>query len=450
MELKTKYQTTFDGKTYSILKVPIFKTTEDEERGTFNITNLREIVKNFNKGVKNDWYPRIFIGHHDPNSTENRLGVGFLDNLVYEDEVIYADFVKINRDVFEDIKNLKYPYRSVEIKKDTKEIRGLALLESQPPYFSFPILNVSNYSEKDLSYFCMMEQIYMDKFKKQDEKEVTEKTAVKEKEGVGKFPAKPEKEDQTPREKDGPVKENEKFEKKEDENGDEENLAEEKKPDMLPRIDPTSGLDIKIDKLTKLVEKLLMMEIKEDLNKQPTQEGKTMQIGTKPGSISMQDEQKKDNLLMQDEVTNLKNKVLDLTIENKLNSMFSENNVREYHKNILKMIATEQKENYLNLLDKEQTFDGNFQEHPAKKILSASKKDGLNNSSLLSKYSDEPQTIRRTAKEALESWSETMNHPNEKYRQLFQSYGWSKPEDFVDHVVSMEKIQPNYLKTLTM
>jgi hypothetical protein len=421
MELNTSYKYAFDGKFYSILKVPIFKAVKDEARGEFTEKDLFKIVKNFDKMAKEDWYPRLFLGHHDPYSNVNRPGIGFLDNIVKEDDTIYADLVKIKQDIFEEIKDLKYPYRSVEIKTDAMEIKGLALLETQPPYFKFPLLNIADYSDKGVdSFFILGDMLLMGDYNKFEKKDSE----------------KPEKEDTTPREEDGPNSE-ETIAKEENKEEQPPMNKQEEPANQVAKVDNTGSLEVKMDKLTGLIEKLLLLEMAEQLKKDNVMEGKDMTMGIKPGSISLQDE-----------VNSLKEKVLELTVENKLTAMFSDTKTREYHNKVLSLIKPDEKEKYLNLLDKD---TANFQNHPAFDALEHFKSDdSVTSVNILSKYKDKPITIRNAAKEALMSWNETINHPNEKYRQSFQSSGFSKADDFVQHVVNMEELQPNYLKTLTV
>ena len=137
---------------YTIFDVPIFGTFKDDKRGAVEIEDLQHVISSFNenKGEKFH-YPRIHVGHHE--KLENRPGAGYLDNLVLKGETIFADLVEITPDIFEQIiREMKFPYVSAEYNPDKKQITSLALLESQSPYFKYPLLSLAQ-EPQDASSF---------------------------------------------------------------------------------------------------------------------------------------------------------------------------------------------------------------------------------------------------------------------------------------------------------
>ena len=122
---------------FSIFNVPIFKLYKDKKKGELTKNDAKEVIKNAQEAAKLGKFPSLHIGHHQLGSAANTPGAGYLDNISFSeaDDTFYADFVELYPEVFQQIKNLLYPERSVEYLTDQKKIKGLALLESQPGYF---------------------------------------------------------------------------------------------------------------------------------------------------------------------------------------------------------------------------------------------------------------------------------------------------------------------------
>jgi len=141
---KYKWEMNPDG-TYTIFGVPIFAHYDStEKRGGVGEVESKRIIANFQKDEDVGFYPRVFIGHHNFASKEkamdNRTGAGFIDNLTERDGVFFCDISLIPNDVFQDIKEKRYPYRSSEYLVNSNKITGLALLESQEPFHKTPPL----------------------------------------------------------------------------------------------------------------------------------------------------------------------------------------------------------------------------------------------------------------------------------------------------------------------
>jgi len=148
MKIKNKYkhEKQQDG-TYNIYNIPIFKLYDDKKRGKIDKNTAKDIINNFNNDAKRGYYPRVHVGHQD-FTVHNRPGLGFMDNLRFDGvDCFFCDIAKIHKKDINAVKNLKYPYRSVEYDTQEKKITGLAMLESIPPYFTFPILAL-NETEK--------------------------------------------------------------------------------------------------------------------------------------------------------------------------------------------------------------------------------------------------------------------------------------------------------------
>lgn len=138
---------------YIIPNVEIFIPYEDEKIDPPRVdsSELFDFVENFEKqrsetqlifGSEKNYLPRVHVSHHD-DGTENRVGVGFLDNLLVRNNILYADMIGVPEVMVEDLANGKYPYRSVEFvgKDKDKRIVSLALLESREPYHKLPIMD---------------------------------------------------------------------------------------------------------------------------------------------------------------------------------------------------------------------------------------------------------------------------------------------------------------------
>lgn len=147
---KTKYKwtQTADGR-YNIFDVDIFKTKRSEQI-IVSAGDEAVILKNFENDKNNDWLPRVHLGHQNYNETKNCQGIGYLDKLYFEKDsnTFFANLIDIPVDIFEQIMQRKFPYRSVEFDTAAKKIVGLALLESRPPFFTFPVLDLAQFYNK--------------------------------------------------------------------------------------------------------------------------------------------------------------------------------------------------------------------------------------------------------------------------------------------------------------
>ena len=135
------------NKLYTIFSVPIFQVRES----VITNDNLLQVLKNINALKETGYYSRVHIGHH--LKTEEHNGAGYIDNPYIKKGVLYADIVEIPQAVFAEMQgNKRYPYLSVEYLPDEQRITTVALLESQPPYFKFPLLDLQDKPDKPEIY----------------------------------------------------------------------------------------------------------------------------------------------------------------------------------------------------------------------------------------------------------------------------------------------------------
>ncbi len=116
---------------FVIKNLPIFtlgkhKGKNWDEKWAENATSLYEQDANEN------WFPSIILGHTSEESEKPR--VGFLKNIRKKGKKIFADFVFIVKDAFDQFMNQQWPGRSVEILPSGK-ISAVALLGGTPPHF---------------------------------------------------------------------------------------------------------------------------------------------------------------------------------------------------------------------------------------------------------------------------------------------------------------------------
>jgi len=143
MPVFNKYVTEVnDDGTYNVLNLEIFGL--GEHRG-FNYDDkwFAQVQKKHQELEAKGYIPPVVIGHNNKNLPE-RKACGFFNNLRIDGDMILADLIKIPEEVYEDIKDRLYPYRSIEVSPEDFEITALALLGGSEPYFKLPMLEVFN------------------------------------------------------------------------------------------------------------------------------------------------------------------------------------------------------------------------------------------------------------------------------------------------------------------
>lgn len=132
-----------DG-TYNIQEVPIFELGE-HKKFNYDQNWIQQALQNFAGLKKNDFLPRLIIGHTIEG--QEKPAVGFLDNLKLKGKEVMADIVNILPEVFEQIKKRMWPGRSVEVNPSKNKFTALALLGGTEPHFQFSPMTVKYQAE---------------------------------------------------------------------------------------------------------------------------------------------------------------------------------------------------------------------------------------------------------------------------------------------------------------
>ena len=429
---KHRWQKQKNGR-FAIFKVPIFSLFNDDERGEVNESDAKEIVSNFQKDAQNGYFPRIHVGHQASGSVENKEGAGYLDNLSFSGKDFYADWVDIPKKIFQKIKDLVFHGRSVEYSPDKKKILSLALLESQTPFFQYPIVSLSDtegvafqsgrvfqfqlFKEEDMSWLSFQ------KNKKMCDEEDMEK------------------------------KENFIDEEMDDESFDDGETEEvEDIPDSeiedVPPVGPSAD-EGKMDQILESVNSLTSMLQKLFM---PAAEASAGDVGESPGSLSMQTDYEKLLFAQNQEVKELRAAV----------AMFMENQSRKDYKKELRKICNGTSLNFQlesSVLAKmkspsacEAYLDGarmraqSYQKHAASRLpLQFAQKE---KSETMKFIEEQPEQFQDIAKLAYQAFMDTLEHSSERDAKAFAKTWRNSPKFFVEHVVGMSESDPKYLYKL--
>lgn len=140
-----KYIKNVDG-TYTILDVPVFEL--GKHRGEdYDDKWAKEALVNFQALKEKGWLPRVIIGHS--NEKEEKPAIGFWDNLQLKGKTFHTDMTRLAEKTFNEIRERKWPGRSVEVNARKKKFTALALLGGSEPYFQFEPLEVKFQSDPD-------------------------------------------------------------------------------------------------------------------------------------------------------------------------------------------------------------------------------------------------------------------------------------------------------------
>jgi len=91
---------------------------------------------------KYGYLPPVIIGHTSDSEAE-KPAVGFMDGLRIVRNHLVADLVGLTREVYDQIRAGRWPYRSIEVISRAAQITALALLGGTPPYMKTPPLRFS-------------------------------------------------------------------------------------------------------------------------------------------------------------------------------------------------------------------------------------------------------------------------------------------------------------------
>ena len=396
-----------NGK-YAIFNVDIFQTFKDESRGEVNEKTAKEVIKNFEQDKKTGYYPRLHLGHHAPGY-ENQPGVGYIDNLKFKSGTFFADFVELDQEFFEKVKEgNKYPYRSTEFDPKDNRILSVAILESRPPYFKFPILAVE---ENPKLQFQMMFSL--------DEK--------------GQKMAEEEKKEAPP--KDAP--------------------QEPQKAQEAPQA-PQDPLMACMQEIKTMLASLLQLEQKEQaMQPAATQAQEGITVPAKPTKeiateVALEESIKKPNSVayqspeaqkFEKEIQKLRGEIEALktqgTHESRLKVLCDGRKLNfQHHSKVLGMFQDETaKANYLTMLETENVpaVDVPVNQFQAKFPIQG----------IIDKFQSESPDLQNLAKKVYQDYCDTVNQSDKKAADLFQSI-WPNVDKFVSHVVETEKVSPGY------
>lgn len=145
-----------NGK-YKIERVPVFKL--GNTRGfEYSVGWGKQMLQVMGSRAKAGYYPPIIIGHVDAWIQGEQPANGFMSNFslgsTSEDPTslsgtVYCDFDDVPEATMELIRDMKYPYRSIEVRNTSFEITAVALLGSSEPHFKFPRLEITGFSAGD-------------------------------------------------------------------------------------------------------------------------------------------------------------------------------------------------------------------------------------------------------------------------------------------------------------
>jgi len=95
------------------------------------------------------YLPPVIIGHTSDTEAE-KPAVGFMDNLRIAGNNLVADLVGLTKEVYDQIRAGRWPYRSIEVISRAAQITALALLGGTPPYMKTPPLRFSQHGAAPL------------------------------------------------------------------------------------------------------------------------------------------------------------------------------------------------------------------------------------------------------------------------------------------------------------
>lgn len=147
----SKFRIVDEGDSFFTIKeIPIFELHTD--RGFPCDTEWMNAAITQHHALKQQGYrPPIIIGHNVKGVEKE--AVGFLDNLVLKGKQLYADLVRIPKEVKEKIVRNAFPSRSVEVLPQSKRILTLALLGGTTPHFTLPQMAYGNDSSETHLWF---------------------------------------------------------------------------------------------------------------------------------------------------------------------------------------------------------------------------------------------------------------------------------------------------------
>jgi len=413
-----------------IFDVPIFATFSDEHKGTVDKAGLVKIVAQFTTDKVSGFYPRVHLKHQD-NGTENAPGVGFLDNLYIDGNIIYGDLVEILPEYAKMLTGSgpsRLPGRSVEYLPEESRIEGLALLESRSPFFRFPILAL----EKD-----PLESKALQQFEKRRGK----KLAFFKKKNIT-F----QDQDSDPNDiNNDPASESE---------AEEQNFC---------NMQGEGGMEAKMEQLLSVMTQLLEAVNGEDegepeddgIGEELEEDEENVVSSEKPSSVAMQanpalrvlDGQLKQILKFQGCISKrlegLEGKQAGVSYTEKLRAICCTSETLDFNglsSHLDKFSTTKDKDNFLIFVEAQAEQYGS---HPAMNMLSGVDRQKIagKKNKMVQKYHDAQHKTQMIAGRAAQDYAETIGQSNRGKGEKFQSI-WPDMEKFVDFWVNEEEVSP--------
>jgi len=146
-----------DDALWTIKAVPILAEMEVGERRNrekIDAEWMRQAIQTHRSREADGHLPAVHEEHHDNGERRKRLGffrpthVGSVKVLGKSRDALFADIVGVDPEDFESMKELRLPYRSIEVNASwNPEIESLALLESEAPHHKLPMLTLGEVQE---------------------------------------------------------------------------------------------------------------------------------------------------------------------------------------------------------------------------------------------------------------------------------------------------------------
>jgi hypothetical protein len=147
----------YGANSRSFGKIPVTVNGKIEEQ-EIGINHDADWLKKAIETAKLDYEERgymapLHIHHHGDSDKVERAGFFMpreVRRMVYGGkplDILFVDLLKIPDRVYRLVKAGELPYRSVEVSRESDsepEIKSLALLEHEPPYFKLPLLTIEN------------------------------------------------------------------------------------------------------------------------------------------------------------------------------------------------------------------------------------------------------------------------------------------------------------------
>lgn len=152
------------GPSVIVRNVPIFRTHTDRDyvcdeewldRCVADFLTQKAESSRF--GAKYAMLPSLTVGHTptDPDAPEPPA-VGFIDNLRRDGEFLYCDFVGVPRNLADQMRESKWPYRSAEVAPKKHRLTNVSLLGGRYPHFALPVMRFKSEDGTEIVRYTMV------------------------------------------------------------------------------------------------------------------------------------------------------------------------------------------------------------------------------------------------------------------------------------------------------